>query len=130
LDLNFFSKSALIQRAEDGSPPNDKLCHYAGKSPKINTHTLVLLIKIYSTDISAQKHANTLSICHMYIMYNRPRKIVRSYNAIVFVNLALFVIVTAYLLVLTGKVVFTTYSTMFIQPDAQMRHFRYMTIVT
>jgi hypothetical protein len=52
--------------AEDGSPLNDKPCHYAGKSPKINTHTLVLLIKIYSTDISAQKDANTLSICqHM-----------------------------------------------------------------
>jgi hypothetical protein len=38
----------LIQRAEDGSPSNDKPCHYAGKSPKINTLTLVLLIKIYS----------------------------------------------------------------------------------
>jgi hypothetical protein len=61
--LKFFSKSALIQRAEDGSPPNDKPCHYADKSPKINTHPLVLFIKIYSTDISAQKDANTLSIC-------------------------------------------------------------------
>jgi hypothetical protein len=40
------------------------------KSPKINTHTLVLLIKIYSTDISAQKHANTLSICLIWFTYS------------------------------------------------------------
>jgi hypothetical protein len=56
--------------AEDGSPPNDKPCHYAGKSPKINAHTLVLLIKIYSTDISAQKDANTLSICLIGFSYS------------------------------------------------------------
>jgi hypothetical protein len=37
--------------------------------PKINTHTLVLLIKIYSTHISAQKHANTLSICLIEFTY-------------------------------------------------------------
>jgi hypothetical protein len=68
--LKFFSKSALIQRAEDGSPPNDKLCHYAGKSPTINTHTLVLLIKMYSTDIGAQKDVNTLSIYLIVFAYN------------------------------------------------------------
>jgi hypothetical protein len=60
----------MIQRAEDSSPPNDKPCHFAGKSPKINTHTLVLLIKIYSTDISAQKDANTLSMPN--IIYIQP----------------------------------------------------------
>jgi hypothetical protein len=56
--------------AEDGTPPNDNPCHYAGKSPKINTHTLVLLIKIYSTDISADKDANTLSICLIGFTYS------------------------------------------------------------
>jgi hypothetical protein len=66
----FSSKSALIQRAEDGSPPNDKPCNYAGKSPKINPHTLVWLIKIYSTDISAQKDANMLSICLIGFTYS------------------------------------------------------------
>jgi hypothetical protein len=53
-----------------GSPSNDKPCHYVGKSPKINTHTLVLLINIYYTDISAQKDANTLSICPIGFTYS------------------------------------------------------------
>jgi hypothetical protein len=36
----------------------------------MNTHTLVLLIKIYSTDISTQKDANTLSICLIGFTYS------------------------------------------------------------
>jgi hypothetical protein len=63
---------------------NDKPCHYAVKSPKINTHTLVLLIKIYSTDISAQKDANTLSICLIVFTYNPIHQ--SRYNFVFFRN--------------------------------------------
>jgi hypothetical protein len=80
----FSSKSALIQRAEDGSHSNDKPCHYVGKSPKINTHTLVLLIKIYSTDISAQKDANALSICLIGFSYSHIHQ--SRHNFVFFTN--------------------------------------------
>jgi hypothetical protein len=60
----------VFSKKKKGSPSNDKPCHYAGKSPKMNTHTLVLLIKIYSTDISVQKDGNTLSICLIGFTYS------------------------------------------------------------